>query len=173
MTVFFLVAFVAGLALAVYSMLQGVERSSAPPGHRPSAVFNTPIASVFAIVLGAVGYLLFTRSRLGLQTVVTIGLSAALAATVGAIALLARWALPYSGRTSAEETTQGLLALVTRSITPSKPGEISFLKDGVRQILAAESIQKTEIPCDTEVVIDTIHDGVAQVERWSSVEKRL
>jgi hypothetical protein len=40
-------------------------------------------------------------------------------------------------------------------------------------MLAAESIHGSEIPCDAEVVIDTIHNGIARVELWSSVEQRL
>ena len=40
-------------------------------------------------------------------------------------------------------------------------------------MIAAESLLGTEIPVHSEVVIDTIDDGVAQVESWSSVEQRL
>lgn len=169
----FLVAFVAGLGLAVYSMLHGVERSRGAVERRPSAFFNAPAASAFAIVFGAVGYLLVTRSTLGIGTTFLIAIASASAATAGAITLLARWALPYSGNRDDDEKIQGLLARVTRAISPSKPGEIVFQADGVNHILIAESDQELEIPRDAEVVIDTVRDGVARVELWSTVEQRL
>lgn len=171
--VLFLATFVAGLGLAVYSMLQGVERSRAVAGRRPSAAFNTPTASTFGIILGAVGYLLVTRSSFGIPAVLAIAIAAATAAAIGMITLMARWALPYSGIPTNDDGIQGQLALVTRSISATSPGEIVFTANGLRQTLAAQSIQGSAIPRDTEVVIDTVEKGVAQVELWSVVEQRL
>jgi hypothetical protein len=169
----FLVAFTAGLGLAVYSMLHGVERSKGAVEHLPSAFFNAPAASALTIVFGAVGYLLLTRSTLGTGTTFLIAIVSAAVATVGAILLLARWALPYSGIRDDDEKIQGVFARVTRAISPSKPGEIVFQADGVNHTLVAESTQESEIPRDAEVVIDAIRDGVARVELWSTVEQRL
>src|SRR5688500_14533584 len=100
--VLFLATFVAGLGLAVYSMLHGVERSRtmrrgvrtpAKPGAKPpSAIFNAPTGSTFAIVLGAIGYLLVTRATIGLGTIFAIGLTLAAAATAGVIVLMSKWA---------------------------------------------------------------------------------
>lgn len=171
--VFFLAVFAAGLGLAVYSMLHGVERQRGATARRPSPFFNTPAASVFAIVLGAAGYLLVTRSGIGKVAILIIAIASASAATAGTMVLLARWALPYSGNLDDDEAIQGIFARVTRSITPSTPGEIAFQSHGVSHTLAAESIQGSEIPQDAEVVIDTIRDGVARVELWSTVEQRL
>jgi hypothetical protein len=171
--VFFLVVFVSGLALAVYSMLHGVERSNRRANAKPSPIFNAPAVSAFAIFFGAIAYLLFTKTRIELFTILIVGIVVGSVATAGVIAVLARWALPYSGRATEDDTTQGVLALVTRTITPSHPGEIAFVKDGVRQTIAANSLQGSEIPQDTEVVIDSILHGIAQVEPWSSVEQRL
>lgn len=169
----FLAAFVGGLGLAVYSMLHGVEHSKGTIERRPSPFFNTPAAAALAIVFGAVGYLLVTRSTLGIGSTLLIAIASASAATTGAIILLSRWALPYSGNRDDDEKIQGLLARVTREISPSNLGEIVFQSDGVNHTLAAESIQELEIPRDAEVVIDTIRDGVARVELWSTVEQRL
>jgi hypothetical protein len=169
----FLAAFAAGLGLAVYSMLHGVERSKGTPRHRPSPLFNTPAASVFLVVLGAIGYLLVTRSRVGVFTILVIGVVSASIATAGAIVLLAQWALPYYGSPDGDERIQGVLARVTRTISPSDSGEITFQANGISHKLPAESIHGSEIPCDAEVVIDTIRNGVARVELWSSVEQRL
>jgi hypothetical protein len=171
--VIFLATFGAGLILAVYSMLQGVERSRAAAGRRPSATFNTPTGATFAIILGATGYLLVTRSTLGIPAVLGIAIAVAAVAALGMITLLARWALPYSGIATGDDSIQGQLALVTCPITATSPGEIAFTANGSRQTLAAQSIQGLAIPRDTEVVIDTVQNGVARVELWSVVEKRL
>lgn len=182
-SVLFLVTFVVGLGLAVYSMLHGVERSrtmrrgtrapAKPGGKPPSAIFNAPTGSTFAIVLGAIGYLLVTRTTVGLGAILAIGVTLAAAATAGVIVLMSKWALPYSGLESFDELIQGQLARVTKAISPPGTGEISFEADGVRHTFAAESIQGSEIPYDAEVVIDTVENGVARVEPWSAVEARL
>jgi membrane protein implicated in regulation of membrane protease activity len=171
--VLFLVIFVAGLGLAVYSMLHGVERSKASARQRPSSVLNTPTASAFGVVLGATGYLLVTRTTLGITAIFIIAAIFAFAAMAAMIALMSRWALPYSGIATGDEALQGQLARVTSPISASSKGEIAFHAGGVRRTLPAQSLQKSEIPYDTEVVIDTIQDGVAQVELWSTVEQRL
>lgn len=169
----FLATFAAGLVLAVYSMLHGVERSRNSTSRRPSAFFNAPTASAFAITLGAIGYLLVTRSFLGLGTILVVGIPSASAAAAGMTTLMARWALPYSGIGPDDDAIQGQLALVTRPISTFNRGEIAYENGGIRHTLAAQSIHGTEIPRDAEVVIDTVEDGVAQVELWSAVEQRL
>jgi len=180
--VFFLATFVAGLGLAVYSMLHGVERSPKPRRtgasrtpiqKRPSAIFNAPAASAFGVVLGATGYILVTRTAVGLWTILAVALVIAAAATTGMMVLMSKWALPYSGVESFDELIQGQLARVTRSISASGTGEISFDADGVHHTFAARSINGAEIPSETEVVIDTVENGIAQVEPWSEVEARL
>jgi hypothetical protein len=170
---FFLGIFGAGLGLAVFAMLHGVERSRAITSPRPSSVFNAPTISVFAIVLGAIGYFLITRSFLTLATVLIIGCAAGLAGSIGMIILLTHWAFPYAGTPTDDDTLQGQIALVTRRISPSAAGEIAFQSNGAHHTLVAESLQGSEIECDTEVVIDTIRDGIATVELWSVVEDRI
>lgn len=171
--VLFLATFVAGLGLAVYSMLQGIERSRAVGGRRSSAIFNAPTASAFGIILGAMGHLLVTRSALSLLAVLAIAIAAAVVAAIGMITLMARWALPHSRVATDDDAIQGQLALVTSPISASGPGEIAFTANGLRRTLAAQSIQGLAIPRDTEVVIDTVQDSVARVELWSTVEQRL
>jgi len=180
--ILFLATFVAGLGLAVYSMLHGVERSRKPrnPGalrtpaqKPPSAIFNAPAASVSGIVLGATGYIFVTQTAVGLWTIFAIALTVAGAATAGMMILMSKWALPYSGVESFDELIQGQLARVTRPISPLGTGEISVDADGVLHTFAAQSINGAEIPFDTEVVIDTVENGIARVEPWSEVEARL
>lgn len=123
--------------------------------------------------MGAIGYILVTRSTLGLVPIIAVGLLIASAATTGMITLMARWALPYAGLAPADGEIQGQLAVVTRPISASSHGEIAFTAGGVQRVFAAQSLQGSDIPRDSEVVIDTIQDGVAQVELWSAVEQRL
>ena len=153
-------------------MLHGIERRSKRE-RRPSAIFNAPIVAAFAIVFGAVSYLLVTRTALSAPAIFLIAGVSAVAITIGAIIGLSYWALPYAGNPTEDDSTQGTIAVVTREISPSGRGEISFQSEGVRHVIAAESLLGTEIPLHSEVVIDTITDGVAQVESWSSVEQRL
>ena len=168
----FLLAFIIGLGLAVYSMLHGLEPSR-PRGKRPSAILNAPSMSVFAIALGAIGYVLVTRTALRLLPIIAIGTTIALIATAGAVVLLALWALPHSGGDDEATLMQGLVARVTRSISPSSRGEIAFQSGGAQHTISAEALQESEIPRDAEVVIESIHDGVARVELWSTVEQRI
>ncbi len=168
----FLSIFVAGLAAAVYAMLHGMERRSKRE-RRPSAIFNAPIVAAFAIVFGAVGYLLVTRTVLSAPAIFLIAGVSAIGIMIGAIVGLSYWALPYAGIPTDDDSTQGMIAVVTRAISSSARGEISFQHEGVQRVIAAESLLGTEIPVHSEVVIDTINDGVAHVEAWSSVEQRL
>jgi hypothetical protein len=177
--VFFLALFGAGLCLGVYAMLHGVERHRSKPTRnttarsRPSAVFNVPTVAALCIALGATGYLLVTRTSLRIVSILILGLATSAVVTAGMIVLMARWALPYSGMPSSDEDIQGQLALVTQPISASAKGEIAFVAGGVHRTLAALGVQESEIPRDSEVVIDTIEDGVARVELWSTVERRL
>lgn len=177
--VFFLAVFAAGLCLGVYAMLHGVERQRTKPAltptarSRPSAFFNVPTVAAFCIALGATGYLLVTRTSLGIISILMIGLAASAVMTASMIVLMARWALPYSGMPSSDDDIQGQLALVTQPISASARGEIAFTAGGIRRTLAASGVQESEIPRDSEVVIDTVEDGVARVELWSTVERRL
>ena len=177
--VFFLFVFAAGLCIGVYAMLLGVERHRSKPAAnnkgrtRPSAFFNAPTGAAFCVALGATGYLLVTRTSLSIASILTLGLVTSTVVTVGMIVLMARWALPYSGMPSSDDGIQGQLALVTQPISASTRGEIAFVAGGIRRTLAASGVQESDIPRDAEVVIDTIEDGVARVELWSTVEKRL
>lgn len=173
MKLFFLAVFLCGLGLAVYAMLHGVERSPKRKKRVPSPVFNAPTSAAFTVVFGAIGYLLATKSGLSIIAILIIVTIAASVMTVGAITLMAQWALPHAGKLSGDDSTQGLPARVTRPISISARGEISFQSNGERHFLLAESADGSEIPSDAEVVIDTIENGVARVELWSAVEQRL
>jgi hypothetical protein len=175
--IFFLTAFIGGLILAVFAMLHGVEyaRRRRNRSRAPSAFFNLPAVAAFAVGFGAVGYPLVSRTRLPGWGIILIAISGGALAITGMITLLARWALhglsaPFA---SDDHEIQGQLAVVTRDITPTQEGEISYEHLGMRELTPARSLGASVVPKGSEVVIDRIEDGVAFVEEWIVVEQRL
>lgn len=174
-SVIFLVAFTAGLILAVFSMLHGVERARIKRNRAraPSPWFNLPALAAFAAGFGATGYLLASRTVLPVWAVILIALGGGALAVTGIISLLAGWALrgvpgPIDG-----DGIQGRPALVTQEISLGSAGEISYEEEGMSLRVTARSLDTRTLPAGTEVVIDRIEDGVAFVEDWASVERRL
>lgn len=173
--VLFLVSFIAGLLLAVYAMLHGVERTRADRSRVPSAFFNLPTLAAFTIGFGAAGYPIATRTSLPGWSVLLIAAATGAAAISGMITLLARWALRGAAADSApsHEEIQGHFAVVTRDITTTEPGEIIYELRGREVRVPAKSLTGKTLASGEDVVIDRIEGGVAFVEEWSVVEQRL
>lgn len=171
----YLLAFFGGLVLAVYSMLHGAGRWRRRRSVKPSAVFNPPTVAALATGFGTCGYLLVTRSSLGPLAILIISIVTAVAAFSGMTVLMAKWALrnPAHPITPEEEEIHGQVATVTRAISPQESGEISYFAWDQNHVLPARSVDGSDIPEGTEVVIDLVEDGVALVELWSVVEQRL
>jgi hypothetical protein len=171
----FLAAFIGGLALAVHSMLHGVERWRRKRSDKPSAVLNPPTVAALLVGVGATGYLLTTRTQLGLLVALIISIVVGFAAVGGMIVLMAKWALrmPSHSPVSHDEEVNGQVATVTRTITPGVPGEIEYFAWNKHHVLPAASIDSSIVPEGTEVVIDSVENGIARVELWSVVELRL
>ena len=170
----YLLVFLGGLALAVHVMLHGVERWRRRRSPRPSAILNPPTVAALAVGIGASGYLLSSRSNLSHIAILAISLLVGGAALAGMIALRAKWALrkPASIH-SDEDDVNGQVATVTRAITAEEPGEITWDAWDKKHFLPASSLGQDEIPVGTEVVIDVVEDGIARVELWAAVERRL
>jgi hypothetical protein len=171
----FLSAFVAGLVLAVFAMLHGVEHTRPKRTRAPSPFFNLPAVAAFAVGFGAVGYPLASHTKLPVWSVLLIATASGALAISGTITLLATWALRglATSSASADHDIQGQLAVVTRSITPSAPGEISYDHLGTEVKMPARALGAKPLLTGAEVVIDRIDDGVALVEEWAVVEQRL
>ena len=169
----YLLIFLGGLALAVNAMLHGSERWKRRRSAKPSPLFNPPTVAALAAGFGAGGYLLYTRSQLGTLAVLFIAIIIGAAAFVGMTFLMAKWALRNPASHDESEDTNGQIARVSRDITPDAPGEITYFAWDKKHVIPARSIDGSAIPADTEVVIDTLEDGVARVELWSVVEQRL
>jgi hypothetical protein len=175
MKYFYLIAFLAGLALAVHSMLHGAERWRRKRSPRTSPVLNPPTVAALLAAFGATGYLLTTRTSLGIAVVLITSAVIASAAVAGMVFLMAKWALraPANAIPPEEEEIHGQVAVVSRTITPLEQGEISYFAWDVQHVLPASSVDGSMVEEGTEVVIDRLEDGVAVVELWSVVEQRL
>lgn len=171
----FLIAFTGGLVLAVFAMLHGVEHLRRNRSHAPSPFFNFPAVAAFAVGLGAVGYILSSRTSIRGWAVTVLALVGGGLAATGMIALLAQWALRKDSSTAHDEaeTVQGQLAIVTHEIRVDRPGTISYEHLGERYQSPARAIGDRVLRQGEEVVIDRIEDGVAFVEEWAVVEQRL
>ena len=167
----------AGLLISVYAMLHGtVRKGSGPERFRfPMAGLNTPVIGTALVAFGAAGYLLSKYSQF--DTIATLGAAFATAAIgwIGMTILMAKWALRGTLNDPHEELEelQGTIAMVTRAISPTQLGEISYSFRGRPTVIAARTIGADAAAAGTEVVIDKISDGVADVELWSTVEQRL
>ena len=190
MTAVYAACFVAGLLLAVYAMLYGVERTgtAAPaPGERapheargghdprtePRPLGNTQNVAAFLGLFGAAGYLLQRSLPPGAALA---GAAVAGAAGFGVSALLLRaWAVPGARREVVDERylLQGHPATVTRGIPADGTGEIAYEADGRRWTVPARAWDGQSLARGAEVAIDRVEDGVAYVEAWAQVEARL
>ncbi|MDQ3674583.1 MAG: hypothetical protein M3365_09435 [Gemmatimonadota bacterium] len=175
--VIFLVAFMGGLVLAVFSMLHGVERARRKKNRtrKPSAFFNLPAVAAFAGGFGATGYLVASRTTLSVWVVLILALAGGGLVMTGMITLLARWALRgmTAPTTTEDEDIQGQPAVVTREISLARAGEISYEHHGAQVRVPARGLDTRTLPAGTEVVIDRLEAGIAFVEEWALVEQRL
>jgi hypothetical protein len=123
------------------------------------------------VAFGAVGYLAAKYSLL----VLGLALAAAVLGWIGTTILMAQWALkgPLSDPNEELEELQGTVALVTEDIAPDSLGAISYTFRGKATTARARSIGGDWVAAGTEVVIEKIEDGVADVELWSIVEQRI
>lgn len=172
---FFTAAFIAGLVLAVFAMLRGVEKRTGDEIKRPLAGLNLPVFGMALIAFGAVGYLLSRYSGLGFPARLLIAALSGGAAYAGMTLLLAKWALraPLEDPHELQELIQGHIAIVVQEIGATTPGRIEYTLNGHHHSVEARSLNGQPIPVGTEVVIDQQQGDVAQVEPWASVEPRL
>ena len=180
----FLALFLAGLVLGVGAMLFGVEKRRVPGDGISGAPtigarLTVPNVAAFAAASGAMGYLLRHYSSLGTVAVFIIAAAAGVAGVIGASLLVARWALPAVAAEVVDERylLQGHPARITRVISDptgaASAYEIAYEEAGTTHVLRAQSIEGTELAPASDVVIERVEDGVAYIEAWSVVERRL
>jgi hypothetical protein len=165
--------FLAGLVLGVIAMLVGIQKDRPPRTAR--SLFNLATIGAFVTVTGAVGYPIARYSSLGAVTVTAIAVVAGLAGWGLAVAMIAGWAVPSAARETEDEryALQGFVGHVTQPIGHGTPGEISYQLEGAWHRARAKSLDGNPIDAGTEIAIERIEDGVAWVERWSTIERQL
>lgn len=169
----FLLVFIAGLGTGVYSMLQGI--TPAPAAHTITRIgtIGAPSVSAFAIAFGTVGYLCTTRTLLSYPVIVLIALASGAATIPLSAPLLARLTRTRAAASSLEPEIEGQLATVSRPLTKSAEGEVVFQRDGKQIRHRALHVLENDLPAGHDVVIERIENGVAYVEDWNAVERRL
>lgn len=173
MRIAFLAVFITGLALGVISMIAGIDRDSRHGGW--VKFVNLPIVATGATLFGLVGYPLAKYGSLGAVAQIAIAGGAALAGAGGMMLLIAGWAVPSARREvpDARFALQGHLANVSGAIEAGRSGHIAFEEDGVRHTHLARSLDGGAIEAGADVVIERIEDGVAYVERWTTIARQL
>lgn len=172
---FFTGAFIAGLLLAVFSMLRGVEKRTGDEIKRPLAGLNLPVFGMALIAFGAVGHLLSRYGAFNMAARVAIAGASGALAYGGMTLLLAKWALraPLEDPHELQELIQGHIATVVEPVGGATPGRIEYTLNGHHHSVTAVSLDGQPIPAGTEVVIDRQDGDIAYVEPWASVEPRL
>jgi membrane protein implicated in regulation of membrane protease activity len=107
--------------------------------------------------------------------VTAIALAGGLAAWGLAVAMIAGWAVPSAARETEDEryALQGFVGKVTQPIGNGTVGEISYQLEGAWHRARARSLDGQPIENGTEIAIERIEEGVAWVERWSTIERQL
>jgi hypothetical protein len=168
MFVVFLVSFLGGLLLAVFAMLNGVERRA---GFR----VDLPTIAGFAAVFGAVGYLLVRSTTLSALAVLAIAGAAGIAGAVAALVLVAAWAIPGAKAevVDARYVLQGCLARVTAVREGGTEGTVEYTIDGITRTAQARALDGAHLDVGTDVAIERVEDGITYVEPWARIEARL
>jgi hypothetical protein len=180
MTYLFLVAFIAGLLLAVRIMFFGAERRrrALRPDDTMPLRRSEPAGVAFLVMFGVAGYLLTRHGTLGSAA----GTGAAAALGVLWAVLVARVAIAMARRRPEHDPDdpryrlQGTVAIVTVAIPSGREGTITFHAGGEEgpSTVQARAIDDMSIDVGVEVCIERIDDdGTAFVERWALVEARL
>jgi fatty acid desaturase len=175
--IIYIALFGIGLLTGVYSMLNGSVRFGRDRSKvkAPPAAFNAPVVGMGLLVLGGAGYAISVYSHTDTIPTLLIATLVAACAWIGMTVLMAKWALngPVIDPHEEMEELQGTIAIVTSPIVLGTPGEISYVFRGERLKVAARNIGSDVVGVGTEVVIEKIKDGIADVELWSIVEQRL
>jgi hypothetical protein len=175
----FVAALILGLLLAVRAMLLGVERRRTPlgaePASRPSIRFSTPVVSAFSTTFGAFGYVLTRPGRMSLAAGTIVALVIGALSGAFAVRLVRRAAafVPEHDPDDPRYVLQGHVATVTAPIGPAGEGEIAYVVEGTRHTTRARGLDGSVADRGIEVVIERIENGIAYVEPWAEVEKRL
>jgi len=174
MSIFFLLCFLTGILLGVRLLFFGAERRRPVAGAIPLRR-SEPAIVAFLTMLGLAGYLFVRYSGLttGRVLAYAVTLAAIWAFVVTRIAIATAKIVPELNPDDPRFVLQGCVAVVTRGIEPGAEGEILIPAGESHRSIRARNIGDGGIPAGDEVCIERVEDGVAFVERWALVERRL
>jgi membrane protein implicated in regulation of membrane protease activity len=189
---FYLVCFLVGLLLSIFSLLGGmghfgghvhvphVPHAGHIP-HVPHGVDNgatIPWWNAFSIMIflcwfGAAGYLL---TRYGSFVAGVVLVLAAICGVVGGAILfffLTKVMLPHERELTADDTSVvGVVGRVSSPIRADGTGEILYEQMGATRSAAARSEDGEPIQKEEEVYVIRYEKGIAYVRRWEELEGR-
>lgn len=175
MSAVYLIAFIAGLLLAVRIMFFGAERRRIRSIDGLPLRRSEPAISAFLVMFGVAGYLLTRPGRLppaaGVGAAVVLG--ALWAVLVTRLAIATARVQPEHDPDDPRFVLQGHVAVVTVDIPPDGAGTIILGDADGRRSLAARAIDGQAIGAGLEVCIERVEEGIAFVEPWAMVEARL
>jgi membrane protein implicated in regulation of membrane protease activity len=164
-----------GLVAGVRIMLYGVERKRPEGDETPRSFSLTPaVIASFSFAAGIVGYIGLRKGASNTGSLLA-ALAAGAIAAFGAGRVVAAWwkVVPEHDVDDERYVLQGSLGKVIRAVSAQVAGEISLESSGHATTIPARSVDDCVLAAGTEVVIERIEDGVAYVEDWATVEKRL
>lgn len=170
----FIVAFIGGLLLAVRLMFFGAERKPnlAEDGQRLRRI--EPGGVAFLLAFGLAGYAFAQHGVLPIRCAVYATFTALLSAAVGTwLAVLTSRIEPEFDPDDVRYVHQGRVGIVRSAIPADGEGMICCDGFASGRDIRARDISNGAIPFGEEVCIERVEDGVAYVELWSLVERRL
>ena len=174
MSYIFLVSFVSGVLFGVRLLFFGAERRRiVTPGSLPLRR-SEPAIVAFLVTLGLVGYV---QARVGSMSlrgmIIAVIVAVVSAAVVTRLAITAARLQPQHDPDDPRYRLQGQVGVVVMAISAGSEGIIQFEDAGLLLTARARDIGDGVIQEREEVCIDHLEDGVAYVERWVLVERRL
>lgn len=169
----FLLVFMAGLGAAVYTMLLGVTPEPAARATTRLGMLTAPSVAAFAVLFGAVGYLCTTRTGLAPFVIFIIAFGAGAVTIPFSAPLLARLARIRKASSGDDLDIEGQLARVVTPLSDVTPGDVAYNREGCEVTQRALNLVSGALAPGRDVVIDKIENGIAYVEDWENVEKRL
>ena len=175
MSYLFLVAFIAGLLLAVRLMFFGAGRRGTSVAAELPLRRSEPAVVAFLVMFGVSGYLLTRHGAMSIMpgSGLALLLGAAWAGVVTRIAIATARIKPEHDPDDPRYVLQGWVAVVTAAIPAGGEGELVIRDGGLTRSFRARSIDDGPVAEGREVCIERVDEDVAFVELWSAVEARL
>jgi hypothetical protein len=184
LSLWFGVAFLLGVAGAVYFLSTGAERRSSTmrgsrvdefgrqSGPTPITV-TTPALAAGLMAFGLIGY--GTSRAAGWNAIWSLGSAAGggVIAALVAARVIASWAGYAADHDAPDErfVLQGHVATVVSA--RGDRAEVEYTSNGRRVVAPARSVSGVLLQTGSEVVIERVDEGIVYVEAWSHVEQRI